>query len=119
MLVRRWLLASLLAVSGCASPPEDPALARIAVWSRSLRSSGSRATWTSTVSMRRATSPGRTSGERPLRRLENFESLIEDPRFRPALRFAQAECREHLADFAGAAALWREVAALPGPRRRI
>lgn len=115
MLVRRWLLASLLAVSGCASPPEDPALGPY----RSLVEIVAELGLARDVDLYRFDAPRDVTGENvwraTLRRLENFESLIEDPRFRPALRFAQAECREHLADFAGAAALWREVAALPGP----
>lgn len=114
MSVRRWLVASILAVPACASTPEDPALGPY----RSLVEIVAELGLARDVDLYRYDAPRDVTGENvwraTLRRLENFESLIEDPRFRPALRFAQAECREHLADFEAAAALWREVAGSPG-----
>ncbi|MBK6938748.1 MAG: hypothetical protein IPH13_00885 [Planctomycetes bacterium] len=114
MSVRLRLLAPLLFVTGCASPSEDPALGPY----RSLVEIVAELGLARDVDLYRFDAPRDVTGENvwraTLRRLENFESLVEDPRFRPALRFAQAECRERLADFATAAALWREVASLPG-----
>lgn len=49
-----------------------------------------------------------------LARLDRFEAISPDPEYRPAILLARAIARERLLDFAGAAALYREVRATAG-----
>ena len=45
-----------------------------------------------------------------LARLGRYAERLDDPEFRPAIRFAEAQARERLLDFEGAAAAYEEVA---------
>lgn len=108
-------LVALVAL-GCASPP---AVAPADESYRSLAEVVAVLESGTGADLYRFDPPTDVTGENLFRasaaRLERYRQLLPDPAFEPSIAFALARARERLFDFAGAAALYEQVAAGASP----